>query len=236
MALCERAGLSHHFWPYALAHHVWFHNRTVHPNMKLTPYEMVEGHSPSLAAAKKFGCMALSAMPIESRSEGQPLTKWGIYLGMAVGSKAWTFAASTNSRSPICQATAASFFEEQRYRDFCDLQSARPGTITTLHNKAEKEARDAETAKGALSAGPDKNGEAEEAFNHHVPQFDKKPAHDSPQVVLGAATTAQDIVIPECADCPPLKEAAEALDSGGPRGPRQEGRGASTSTHCSCSF
>ena len=152
MATLERSKLSQHFWPYALAHHVWASNRTVHTsNLEHTPYELWEGHVPSLAPAKTFGCMALYYVPRESRLKHEPRARWGVYLGIAEDCKAWLFAElPLMTRPKIVHSTSASFFEHMTYEDYKGLAKSKEEMLAKLFDEAQEVAQAADTLTGEM--------------------------------------------------------------------------------------
>ena len=86
------SGLAAKYWEHALEYFIWIKNRTVTRRGDLTPYEQLWQEVPSLALAKVFGCMAQVQIPAELRkSKIEPLTKWGIFLGIPEGTKGWKF-------------------------------------------------------------------------------------------------------------------------------------------------
>mgnify|MGYP001810966029 CR=1 FL=1 len=93
-SMLAEAGLPLRYWEFAVRYACWVKNRS--PAAALTagetPHSVMFGSKPSIAMARVFGCLSQVWVPPPLR-EGKlkPRARWGIFLGIAQGSKAWEF-------------------------------------------------------------------------------------------------------------------------------------------------
>jgi hypothetical protein len=69
-AMILRCNLGYEFWPYAVLHAEYLHNRTpLSTSESVTPYERLYGRVPSLETLRIFGCLAYAKVPDEKRKK-----------------------------------------------------------------------------------------------------------------------------------------------------------------------
>jgi transposase InsO family protein len=69
-AMLLRCNLGYEFWPYAVLHAAFLHNRTPPSTSGIvTPYERLHGRVPSLENLRIFGCLAYAKVPDEKRKK-----------------------------------------------------------------------------------------------------------------------------------------------------------------------
>jgi hypothetical protein len=65
-----RCNLGYEFWPYAVLHSAYLHNRTPSSTSgSVSPYERLYGRVPSLGNLRIFGCLAYAKVPDEKRKK-----------------------------------------------------------------------------------------------------------------------------------------------------------------------
>jgi hypothetical protein len=79
--LLHAAGLGTTFWPDALIHATWLHNRTHHSAIDMTPHQAFTGRKPTLDNLLTFGCRVTPKMARNRTSALDPNSHHGIFLG-----------------------------------------------------------------------------------------------------------------------------------------------------------
>ncbi|MBW0553543.1 hypothetical protein O181_093258 [Austropuccinia psidii MF-1] len=108
------ANLPHNLWPYAFKHAVWIFNRTLHADIKLTPYETVGKRKPSLLDLRVFG----SKSYIFNHSSLKNISakgSVGYHLGITPDSKGWLF--WIPDRKTVIFSASVRFDKETPYMD-----------------------------------------------------------------------------------------------------------------------